>query len=101
MSRSVALEFELGLYEAEDIQKASYRMLRYATVDIKSSGGRLTCVVTANHDLPDADLESVIEEFKKELLDQRLRSKIFKETAAVRNLILGVAFSKTGLQSSE
>lgn len=101
MVRSVALNFETGLYEVEDVQKASYRLVRFLTVNIQTSSAGILCVLQANHDVTDADFDVAVEEFKKELLDQRLRSRVFRETAAVRNLILGVAFSKTGLQDSE
>ena len=40
----------------------------------------------------------LINEFKRELLDQQLRISIKKETEPQRNLILAYAFSKTGLQ---
>ena len=42
--------------------------------------------------------EKVINEFKRELLDQQLRVVIKQETEAQRNLILAYTFSKTGLQ---
>lgn len=101
MARSVVLNFQAGLYEVEDVQKASYRLLKFLTVDIETNSAGIMCTLLANHDLTDLDFDIAVEEFKKELLDQHLRSRVFRETAAVRNLILGVAFSKTGLQNSE
>ncbi len=41
--------------------------------------------------------ETILENFKKEVLDQDLREKIAKETEEVRNLILAHAFSKTSI----
>jgi len=42
-----------------------------------------------------------VHDFKKEVLDQHLREKIKAETDDIRNLILSVAFSSTGLQKVE
>lgn len=45
--------------------------------------------------------QGLIHQFQKELIDQDLREIVFKETEAVRNLILAHAFSKTPLVESE
>jgi His-Xaa-Ser system protein HxsD len=39
----------------------------------------------------------VIQDFRKEVLDQHLRARIAKETESIRHLILAHAFSRTGL----
>ena len=45
--------------------------------------------------------EHYVDEFKKEVLDQHLRIKVKNETEAVRNLVLGIAFSNSGLLANE
>ena len=43
------------------------------------------------------DVEAILAEFRNEVLDQTLRERIRGETQEVRNLILALAFSNTGL----
>ena len=45
--------------------------------------------------------EETLKDFRNEVLDQSLRERIRNETAEVRNLILSLAFSNTGLASGE
>jgi His-Xaa-Ser system protein HxsD len=45
----------------------------------------------------DADLASLEGRFRNEVIDQDLRRRIARETENTRNLILAMAFSKTGL----
>ena len=47
------------------------------------------------------DLEAAERELRAEVLDQDLRASIARETEPVRNAILALAFSRTGLQESE
>jgi His-Xaa-Ser system protein HxsD len=57
--------------------------------------------LTSSIGVSDHDFSIAVESFKKDVLDYHLRAKIKAETAPVRNLILGLAFSKTGLQDRE
>lgn len=95
------LNFPSSLYDAEAIQKAAYKSLNHLTLDLQSSSEAFNCKLTANNDVSDELFAHVIEEFKKEVLDQQLRLKLKAETESVRNLILGIAFSNTGLQGGE
>ena len=49
------------------------------------------------HVLSNDDVEALIGEFRNEVLDETLRSRVRDETREVRNLILALAFSNTGL----
>ena len=58
-------------------------------------------LVEVNSPRSDDSFAKLIDDFKKEVLDQDLREKLKVETEPVRNLILAHAFSKTGIISHE
>ena len=97
----VILNFPSSLYDGEAIQKSAYKSLNLFTIDLQSSSEAFNCKVTANNGVSDELFSHAVEEFKKEVLDQQLRLKLKAETESVRNLILGIAFSNTGLQGGE
>jgi His-Xaa-Ser system protein HxsD len=82
----VSLTFDERIYGIEAIQKAAYRSINLFSVDFS----------IASH-----NIQHYLNEFKKEVLDQHLRIKIKNESESTRNLILGIAFSNSGLQSNE
>lgn len=91
------LDLDRSVYSLEAVQKAAYRFIDRLTVLISQSEAVITCdidVIEGRYDL----LESLVADFKRELLDQQLRVQIKKETTDVRNLILSYAFSRSGLQ---
>jgi His-Xaa-Ser system protein HxsD len=90
--------FEAAHYSAGAIQQAVYRFSDRLSCDLSTSedGTRFRCLLHLT--LPaDVDAESVLADFKNEVLDQTLRERIRDETREVRNLILALAFSNTGL----
>jgi His-Xaa-Ser system protein HxsD len=91
------LVLDSSVYGLEAVQKAAYRFIDRLTVVISQSPGKIECHINPieGRKIP---LEKTIEDFKRELLDQQLRVQIKEETEPVRNLILALAFSKTGLQ---
>jgi len=92
------LKLDASVYSVESAEKATYRFIdRVATV-ISREGENILLDLSfdANHA---SDSTAIIDDLKKELLDQNLRLKIKTETEPVRNLILSYTFSKTGLQS--
>lgn len=97
----VVLSFDERIYSVEAIQKAAYRFIHVLTVDISINENTVECVLTSTQDLSPEGLLYSVNEFKKEVLDQHLRLKIKSETEAVRNLVLGIAFSNSGLLASE
>lgn len=94
---SVNLIFDQRLYDAEAIQKAAYRGQHAFTLDLQVEGEAFSCTLLGNITTAPAAFDKAVEDFKKDVLDYQLRSKLRAETEGVRNLILGVAFSKTGL----
>lgn len=95
MSHSVALD--KSVYPLEVVEKAAYRFIDRLTIVISQSESQIVCAID---DLAGtgASVEILIADFKRELLDQKLRYQIKQETEPVRNLILSLAFSKSGLQ---
>jgi His-Xaa-Ser system protein HxsD len=99
MACSHTLVFDERLYDAQVLQKAAYRSINTLTVDITSDEGRFICVLSLNIGLDEPAFLSAIQEFKKDVLDYQLRHRLAVETQPIKNLILGLAFSKTGLIS--
>jgi len=90
------LELDPGVYELEAVQKAAYRFIDRLTVLISRDGDKLVCQIDPVK--PTSSVDPLLQDFKRELLDQQLRLRIKTETEPVRNLILAYAFSRTGLQ---
>lgn len=103
MSAEVTTEltFDREVTSVEAVQKAAYRAINLLHADISTSADKIYCSLSANADVEKADFEHALEEFRKDVLDYQLRIQVRKETEDVRNLILGLAFSRTGLQASE
>jgi len=97
MPRDAEVVYDSSLYPAEVIQKAAYKSLNKMTLNLKVVGSNLVCELQSNKNISDEAFELAVEEFKKDVLDYLLRDKIKKESEPLRNLILSIAFSKTGL----
>lgn len=96
----VRLTFDVQAYGVEALQKAAYRGLNYFTVDMAVAEGSHECSLVPNSGVSDEEFAHAVEEFRKDALDYQLRLKLSAETEPVRNLILGIAFSRTDLQGS-
>jgi His-Xaa-Ser system protein HxsD len=98
MAATQTLELDSHVYGLEAVQKASYRFIDRLTVLISErESGTIVCEIDPVGGGTIA-FDVVLSDFKRELLDQQLRSKIKVETESVRNLILAYAFSRSGLQ---
>lgn len=93
-SRQVTLSCDA--FDGEAVKRAAYRLSAELVVEFVREEGQFLCTLRAVK--PDADLERLEDRFRREVLDYDLRIRIAKETEPVRNLVLSVAFSKTGLQ---
>lgn len=90
------LTFEAALHSADAIQRAAYNLSDRLSCDIATDGERYRCTLH----LPDAaevDLDASLADFRNEVLDETLRERVREQTHDVRNLILALAFSETGL----
>ena len=101
MAIEAIISVDAKVCSIESAQKAAYRAINHFTIDIQTSNTHLNCTLTSNAGVSDEAFHFAVQEFRKNILDEELRLKLKKETEPVRNLILGIAFSKTGLQKDE
>lgn len=91
------LRLDRSVYPLEVVERAAYRFIDRLTIVLSQADGQVICEVgPANN--TEGQIDGHIADFKRELLDQKLRAQIKQETESVRNLILSLAFSKSGLQ---
>ena len=95
------IELDSKVCSIESAQKAAYRSINHFTIDIKLKDSQLICLLTANSGISDEGFNHAVQEFRKNILDEELRQKLKKETEPVRNLILGIAFSRTEFPKDE
>jgi His-Xaa-Ser system protein HxsD len=93
--------FDARVYALQVIKKAAYRFLRELDVAITQEGDSWVCTLTFASPASTDAIERAERELRAEVLDQDLRASIARETEPVRNAILALAFSRTGLQGSE
>lgn len=91
----VAVELPASVYGAEALKRAAYVLMGRATVTIAETASGWCCTLDA---APDEDLDHLERDFRREVLDQDLRLSIEAKTEPMRTAILGLAFSRTGLQ---
>ncbi|PWE37479.1 His-Xaa-Ser system protein HsxD [Pseudomonas prosekii] len=99
MKHAEVLVFDERLYDVDVLQKAAYRSINSLMADISCSDGKLVCALSSNIGVDEPSFRFAVQEFRKDILDYQLRHRLNAETLPVKNLILGLAFSKTGLIS--
>lgn len=90
----MTVEFDTTATTVDAVQRAAYRLSDRMSVDVRLRGDMVVCVV---YPLPVESVELVIADFRNGVLDETLRARIRAETEDVRNAILSLAFSRTGL----
>jgi His-Xaa-Ser system protein HxsD len=90
------VSFDATAYSADAIQRAAYRFSDRLSLDLQRVNGNYVCTLRLKDDLAD-QANDVLADFRNEVLDQTLRERIRSETEGVRNVILALAFSNTGL----
>jgi His-Xaa-Ser system protein HxsD len=95
-----SLSFDRTCYSADAVQRALYRFSDRLSGVVLDSAETISCVLHIHAD-DQAEAELVLSDFRNEVLDQVLRERIRNETAEVRNLILALAFSDSGLLGPE
>jgi len=91
------LELDARVYALEAVQNAAYRFIDRIAVLISLETDLVVCEIELKAGST-CNLDELVNDFKRELLDQNLRLQIKNETQETRNLILSWAFSKSGLQ---
>ena len=90
------VSFAESAHSADAIQRAAYRFSDRLALDLKRMNGEFVCTLLIDEELQDR-VDEIAADFRTEVLDQVLRERIRNETEDVRNLILALAFSNTGL----
>lgn len=93
---AVEIRFSEGIFTVEAVKKSAYSMADRLNIEIASRGGEIICIIRSS-----GQAETLLEleqDFRRQVLDYDLRAQIAKETEPTRNLILALAFSKTGVQ---
>jgi His-Xaa-Ser system protein HxsD len=93
--------FDARVYPLVVVKKAAYRFLRTFVAEIVQEGDTWVCTLKFVAPPDAATVERMSRELQAEVLDQDLRASISRETEPVRNAILALAFSRSGLQGSE
>jgi len=101
LSTSVEIVFDNRVFSLAAIKKASYRFIDKFSADFVLSDSKIICTLNFSPSYSEAAAKFIVEDFKKEVLDQDLRIIIASETEGVRNLILAHAFSRTSLIQSD
>jgi His-Xaa-Ser system protein HxsD len=93
---SFSVIFPLAVYSIEAVKRAVYVLMPRATVKLDVTNETIHCTITP---LSDKEIWTIIErDFLREVNDQDLRLSIEAATEQTRTAILGLTFSRTGLQ---
>jgi His-Xaa-Ser system protein HxsD len=98
---SLRLRFDARVHSLTVIKKAAYRFLDRFAVAIARDGEDWACELSFLNAVSASEAQKFGQALQVEVLDQDLREIISVETEAVRNAVLAVAFSRTGLQAGE
>lgn len=94
-----SVHFDRAGHSLDAVQRAAYRFSDRMSCDIAEGDEAIEVKLHIAEDQEDAD--SLLADFRNEVLDQVLRERIRAETADVRNLVLALAFSKTDLTDTD
>lgn len=100
-STTIRVTFDARVFPLSVVKKAAYRFLKTFVTEITQEGDTWVCALNFVDQTDLATAEQAAQELRAEVLDQDLRASISRETEPVRNAILALAFSRTGLQESE
>jgi His-Xaa-Ser system protein HxsD len=91
--------FDRAGHSIDAVQRAAYRLSDRLSCEIVSTDAAIEVRLAISDE--NADPDGLMSEFRNEVLDQVLRERIRDETADVRNLVLALAFSRTGLAETD
>ena len=95
------IRFDQNVFDLIAIKKAAYRYLDLSGVDIVLEAPQIICSLKFPPSTDPARAAYLLDEFRKEVLDQDLRERVKVETEPIRKLILAHAFSNTGIAGNE
>lgn len=88
--------FPLSVYSLDALKRASYTMMHRISVKFDISNEHVRCRITPVSEKDDAS--TLERDFLREVIDHDLRISIEAQTEQTRTAILGLTFSRTGLQ---
>ena len=83
-------------FSIEAVKRASYSLMGQYDVSVALSEDAIVCTLTPA--IKASPMDTAERDFRREVVDQDLRISIEQRTEAYRDTILGLAFSRTGLQ---
>lgn len=90
---AMVIEFACDEHPIEAYKRAAYTLMNRVTCSVQPNEQGVRCVLEpVSKEPPDG----LIRDFRREVLDQDLRISIESKTENLRNLILGLAFSRVG-----
>lgn len=93
---SFDVAFPLSMYSLDALKRAAYVMMHRISVKFEISNERVRCTISPTSDRE--DLSILERDFLREVNDHDLRISIEAQTEQTRTAILGLTFSRTGLQ---
>ena len=93
------LDFDASCHSADAIQRAAYRFTDRFALSLAERNGVWHCQLEFFS--PETDIPETLKAFRVEVLDYVLRERIRKETEAVRNAVLALAFSQVDTESAQ
>jgi His-Xaa-Ser system protein HxsD len=93
------VSFDRVGHSVDSVQRAVYRLSDRLSCEISSTDELIEVRLSLLDESQDPD--RLVAEFRNEVLDQVLRERIRAETADLRNLVLALAFSRTGLAEAD
>jgi His-Xaa-Ser system protein HxsD len=85
-----------AVYSIEAVKRASYSLMARYDVSVSLCEDEIVCKLMSAQ--AGGAVDHAERDFRREVVDQDLRISIELRTEAYRDAILGLAFSKTGLQ---
>ncbi len=95
------IRFDQNVFDLLAIKKAAYRYLDEFAVNIVLEGPQIICSLRFPSSTDPERAAYLLNEFRKEVLNQDLRERVKVETEPIRRLILAHAFSNTGIAGYE
>lgn len=89
--QALVVDFAASVHSIDAIKRAAYVFMARATVIIEPAETDIRCILEPTSG---EDHGVLIRDFRREVLDQDLRVRIEAETEPLRNVILGLAFSR-------
>lgn len=95
-SDEAIVELSVDVFSIDAVKRAAYALMDRFDIQIEAEGQSVTCKIAPLRD--GVDTSTAERDFRREVVDQDLRIAIEQRTAQYRDAILGLAFSRTGLQ---